>query len=182
MEFCGMCPLVLVYWKCNTCNSFQWYIVTSGTRHITPAHSSHALFADWGKTFRLCAFWRNPLRERGDLCNKEKLLGNKFSTYLSSFTHSIHTILRIYDLRLSYSTLMMYSTKNIHFYYPYIWDLCSTFWEINHITVQGGVAPCYEAWLYMGSTICPGQKWELSFYTRPNHPNYPRIWAFFVKI
>ena len=72
----------LVYWKCNTCNSFQWYIVTSGTRDITRAHSSRALFADGGKTYKLCAFWRNPLRERGDLCNKEKLLGRKYSTYL----------------------------------------------------------------------------------------------------
>ena len=175
MEFCGMCPLVLVYWKCNTCNSFQWYIVTSGTRDITPAHSSRALFADWGKTFRLCAFWRNPLRERGDLCNKEKLLGNKFSTYLSSFPHSIHNILRKASTWCSQLTIYL-------FMIPKMWDLCSTFWEINHITAQGGVAPCYEAWLYMGYTICPGQKWELSFYTRPNHPNYPRLPAFFVKI
>ena len=134
MEFCGMCPLVLVYWKCNTCNSFQWYIVTSGTRDITPAHSSHALFADWGKTFRLCAFWRNPLRERGDLCNTEKLLGSKFSTYLSSFPHSIHTILRTaiwgyYTVHWQCTELKIY----VHFYYPYMWDLCSTFWEINHI-------------------------------------------------
>ena len=144
-------------------------------------------------TFLTCTFCRlrkniqivrfltkSPERKRRSVQQGKTFRKQIFNIFVFFYTFYSYNI--TYDLRLLYSTLMMYSTKNIHFYYPYIWDLCSTFWEINHITVQGGVAPCYEAWLYMGSTICPGQKWELSFYTRPNHPNYPRIWAFFVKI
>ena len=132
----------LVYWKCNTCNSFQWYIVTSGTRDITPAHSSRALFADWGKTYKLCAFWRNPLRERGDLCNKEKLLGRKYSTYLlflNTFSSGNVTYTDNKSPEPSESEVIdMCSTNNLllMFYlfdYPLLWDLCSTFLEINHM-------------------------------------------------
>ena len=180
----------LVYWKCNTCNSFQWYIVTSGTRDITPAHSSRALFADWGKTYKLCAFWRNPLRERGDLCNKEKLLGRKYSTYLlflNTFSSGNVTYTDNKSPEPSESEVIdMCSTNNLLLFF-FVW-LSPPLRCVLHILrnksheAQGGVAPCYEAWLYKDSTICPGQKWELSFYTRPNHPNYPRLWTFFVEI
>ena len=90
--------------------------------------------------------------------------------------HRRITIRVIWAYILTTQLLNNLDTLNIFFQ-----DLCSTFWEINHITDPGRCCPVWWGWLYMGSPICPGQKWELSFYTRPNHPNYPRLWTFLSR-